>query len=107
MIAPGTEAGLLRLRRRNPVIQVGLSAVRQIVGPFDRFKLLQQDSEDQEIYIEDEEFNFFSMSYEHSISMSMAKPARSAEGGEGGGGSNLRAGRGRGGVFRRKYGGGL
>ena len=76
-----TEAALGRLRRRsgNPVIQVGLNTVRQIVGPFDRFKLLQRDSEDivEEDYVpylEDEDFYLLSMSYDHSMSMSMSMP---------------------------------
>lgn len=79
VVLPGAaEAGTLgRLRRRsgNPVIQVGLSAVRQIVGPFDKFKLLQKDSEDETedmvTYLEAEDFYYLSMSYEHSMSMSM------------------------------------
>ncbi|KAG7368632.1 hypothetical protein IV203_031375 [Nitzschia inconspicua] len=76
MMPLGSTAQVIRLRRRNPIIEVGLNAVRQIVGPVGSFMIVRkQGGKDDEESLEkdDNEFgDIFSLDYELSMSMSIA-----------------------------------
>jgi hypothetical protein len=71
-----TEAGTarLRIRRQNPVIKVGLGALRQIVGPLNPFEIVF-DEDDGKVADEiDEDSNDMSYSHEYEFSLSMSLP---------------------------------
>lgn len=53
----GSTAQVIRLRRNNPIIDLGLGAVRQIVGPFGTFIISRKKPDggiEEDVFEEDE-----------------------------------------------------